>query len=71
MLMPEKKLVYQEIPAALLEWSPGPEYCDDTYFVRNTGNETFNIQLSWTRFLTWSICTFQTTSGFPQGRSFT
>jgi hypothetical protein len=41
-------------------------YADRIYFVGNAGNKTLDIQLGWTRFLTWSIRTLQTPSGFPQ-----
>lgn len=41
------------------------------YFVSNTGDETFNVQLGWTWFLAWSIHTLQTSCSFLQCPSFT
>lgn len=69
--MPGINSVYLKNLAVFLRWSPGPKYREEAYFVRNTGDETLDIQLSWTRLLTWSICTFQTSSSFTQSCSFT
>jgi hypothetical protein len=41
------------------------------YLVGNISDETFDVQLSGTRFLTRSIGAFQTARRFPERRSFT
>ena len=57
----------------LVKWGGGVTESDQTEtvadLVADAGYERFDVQLCGTRLLTRSVCTLETSSGFPQRRS--